>query len=57
MIPWMAMHAAGILTRFRVGNDGRTAHHKTTGRKFQKEIADFGNASGTFDPSQPESIK
>ena len=41
-IAWLVMHVAGILTRFRVGSDGRTAYQNIKGRKCQKELAEFG---------------
>ena len=28
MIPWMVLHATGILNRFRVGSDGTTAYQR-----------------------------
>ena len=42
LIPWLVMHGAGILTRFIVGDDGRTAYQNINGRTFQRELAEFG---------------
>ena len=39
IIPWMIMHAAGILNKFRVGSDGHTAYQRVKGRAFVKELA------------------
>ena len=42
IIPWMIMHAAGILNKFRVGVDGRTACQRVKGRALAKALAEFG---------------
>ena len=41
-VPWMVQHAAGILNRYRVGRDGRTAYQRVKGRRFQKDTVEFG---------------
>ena len=42
VIPWMVMHAAGILNIFRRGMDGRTAYQRVKGRQVQKDTVEFG---------------
>ena len=41
-IPWMVQHAAGILNRYRLGSDGKTAYQRVKGRKFQRDVVEFG---------------
>ena len=42
LIPWMVSHAAETISRFQVGKDGRTAHERLRGRKFNKVVPEFG---------------
>ena len=42
IIPWMIMHVAGILNKFRVGVYGCTAYQRVKGRAFVKALAEFG---------------
>ena len=42
VIPWMIMHAAGILNKFRMGADGHTAYQRVKGRAFSRRLAEFG---------------
>ena len=35
-IPWMVQHAAGILNRYRLGADGKTAYQRVKGRRFSE---------------------
>ena len=41
MIPWMVCHAVETLGRFQLGADGKTAHERIRGRKFNKETPEF----------------
>ncbi len=38
---WALEHAAFILNKFNVGEDGMTAHERTTGRKWNRPIVEF----------------
>jgi len=42
MIPWMVLHATGIINRFRVRSDGKTAYQRVKGRKFTQAMAEVG---------------
>ena len=44
VIPWMVMHAARCINRYRVGKDGRTAYRRVKGKEFRKPIAEFGES-------------
>ena len=44
IMPWLVKHAAALLNRYKVGNDGLTAHRRARGRPFRKEIVDFGES-------------
>ena len=39
---WMIDYAGVLLTRFQVGEDGRTGYERLKGRRFRKEIVEFG---------------
>ena len=41
-IPWLIMHAARTINRYRVGKDGRTAYRRIKGKEFRRPIAEFG---------------
>lgn len=39
---WLPRHAADCLSRYRVGDDGRTAEQRRTGRRWNKALIEFG---------------
>ena len=39
---WLVRNAAASMNRYQVGIDGRTAHEMFRGRKFRRDIAEFG---------------
>ena len=41
-IPWLVAHASDSVTRFHVYKDGRSGYHNWKGRKFNKEVVEFG---------------
>ena len=41
-LPWLVMHAANTLNRYAMGQDGRTAYHRLSGKKFNQEVVEFG---------------
>ena len=44
IVPWMVRHAAYIITRCRVGPDGKTAMQKLKGRRVVTQMVPFGEA-------------
>ena len=42
LVPWLVKHAAQLVTRYRIREDGKTAHEKIRGKKFRRETAEFG---------------
>ena len=42
MFPWLVEHAGDVLTKFLVGEDGRTAYERTKGKKCSGEMYQFG---------------
>jgi len=44
LLPWLVTHAAALLSRFKVGEDGMTAYRRLRGREFQLPIAEFGES-------------
>ena len=47
VIPWMVQHAAGILNRFRMGIDGRTAYQRVKGIMCWKDTVEVLSVRGT----------
>ena len=41
-IPWMICHAAAMISRFRVGKDGRSAMQRLKGKRCRKGQGEFG---------------
>ena len=41
-MPWLVRHAGWIRNRFVVKSDGRTAYERWKGKKFNKELVEFG---------------
>ena len=42
VVPWLVRHAAYLITRCRVGQDGKTAMQRLKGRKVSTPLAEFG---------------
>ena len=42
VIAWLPRHAAATVSRYQVGKDGKTAYERTKGKKFKREMAEFG---------------
>ena len=42
VIPWMFRHSGNVITRYQVGSDGKTAWGSDKGRKFKRDVAEFG---------------
>ena len=43
-MPWLIRHAAHIITRQRIRDDGRTAYQKMKGRRSNAKLVNFGEA-------------
>ena len=41
-LPWLIAHAASLICKFTIGEDGMTAHERARGRKFSKPLPEFG---------------
>ena len=41
-IPWLVAHAGSIITRYKIGEDGKTAYQRWKGRRYARAIAEFG---------------
>ena len=39
---WLVRHAANCLSRFRVQADGRTPDQRRTGRRWRRQVVEFG---------------
>jgi hypothetical protein len=44
VMTWMIEHAAGLISRYLVGHDGRTAYQRHTGKKCREDIREFGES-------------
>eukprot|EP00974_Lingulodinium_polyedra_P066499 6436566-Lingulodinium_polyedra.AAC.1 len=42
VVSWLPRHVGATLTRCIVGTDGKTAYERMRGRRFRKEVAEFG---------------
>ena len=42
VLSWLPRHAAASIVRYNIGKDGRTAHERWKGKKFKREVAEFG---------------
>ena len=42
ILPWIARHAAFLLTRFRIGDDGKSAYQRAVGREWRRPTVVFG---------------
>ena len=42
VLAWLPRHAANVLSRFRVLEDGRTAEQRRTGRRWRRPTLEFG---------------
>ena len=41
-VPWMIRHAAELIDRFAVGQDGRTSYQRRKGKRFGGQMMEFG---------------
>ncbi len=44
IIPWVIRHAAQVINRHRIGEDGLTRHRRLKGKNFDKEVAEIGES-------------
>ena len=42
VLAWLIEHAADVISKYQVGDDGKTAYERLKGKKFDKEIVEFG---------------
>ena len=42
MIPWLVAHASDAMVRYKVGDDGKTAHERWKGRAFKRVTPEIG---------------
>ena len=42
ILPWLVMHAAATITRYRKDADGITAYRRWKGKEFKRDVAEFG---------------
>ena len=42
VLAWLIEHAGDLLSKYVVGDDGRTAYERWKGKKYDKEMAEFG---------------
>ena len=42
LLAWMPRHAADLLSRYKIGQDGRTAEQRRTGRNWNRPLVQFG---------------
>ena len=42
VLAWLIEHSADVLSKFLVGDDGKTAYERLKGKKYEKELVEFG---------------
>ena len=42
MLTWLVQHAADCLSKYQVGEDGKTAYERLKGKKFSRPLVEFG---------------
>ena len=42
IIPWTISYASSLINKFRIDTDGKTAHERCRGRKFNRIVPQFG---------------
>ena len=42
MLTWLVQHAADCLSKYQVGEDGKTAYERLKGKKFSRAVVEFG---------------
>ena len=42
MLTWLFQHAAHCLSKYQVGEDGKTAYERPKGKKFSRAVVEFG---------------
>ena len=42
ILPWLVIHAADCLSKYHIGEDGKTAYERLKGKKFSRAIVEFG---------------
>ena len=42
LLPWLISYAASLISKFTIGADGKTAHERARGRKFNRALPEFG---------------
>ena len=43
-VPWMFSHAAALINRYQIGQDGKTNYQRWKGKKFKREVTEFGES-------------
>ena len=42
LIPWMVSYASSLVNKFMIDTEGKTSHERCRGRKFNKQLPEFG---------------
>eukprot|EP00959_Pyramimonas_sp_CCMP1952_P283045 5916182-Pyramimonas_sp.AAC.3 len=42
VMPWLVGYASSLISKFTIDTDGKTAHERCRGRKFNKQMPEFG---------------
>ena len=49
LIPWMVSYASSLVNKFVLDTEGKTAHERCRGRKFNKQLPEFGECVMFFE--------
>jgi hypothetical protein len=56
-LPWIVRHAAALMNRFQIGEDGMTAHRRLRGKKFNRAMVEFGECIWYLKPGSKGKFK
>ena len=42
LIPWLVSYASSVVNKFTIDTGGKTAHERCRGRKFNRQLPEFG---------------
>ena len=48
VLAWLPRHASATVTRYGMGKDGNTPYERWTGRRFKKDVVEFGECVWYF---------
>ena len=57
LTPWAVRHTGWTLTKFNVGEDGRTGHQRLKGKEYRHHVLEFGETAMWHRQTEVEDAK